>query len=261
MKKFAIIGTGNMGGALARGLVSQGVCASAEIICTARSGATRERIASEIPGVCIGENNTSAAKEAEVVILAVKPWLVEEVLKEISPALGAGTQALVSVAAGVTLEKLRALAGTHTLPVFVAIPNTAVAVAQSMTFLAADGADEAQTQHVISVFSKLGKAVLVPEKMLGAGTAIASCGIAFAMRYIRASTEGGVELGLPPPLALEAVLQTVKGAAELLAKSGEHPEHAIDRVTTPGGITIRGLNEMEAHGFSAAVVRGLKASR
>ena len=261
MKKFAIIGAGNMGGALARGLISRGVCAADEIVCTAKSGATLDRLAAAVPGIGISTDDCAAAASAETVVLAVKPWLAEGVLRDEigAPAL-ASARALVSVAAGVSLARLRAAAGVPALPIFVAIPNTAIAVAQSMTFVAADDvADEAARARVLGVFSRLGKAALVPEAQLAAGTAIASCGIAFAMRYARASTEGGVELGLRADVALEAVLQTMKGAAELLAAVGEHPESAIDKVTTPGGITIRGLNAMEEGGFSASVVRGLRA--
>lgn len=260
MKKFAIIGTGNMGGALIRGFISRNICAADEIICTAKSEQTRERIANENPGVVVSANNADAVCDAEVVILAVKPWLAESVMSEIRGSFGTKTRALISVAAGVSLEKLRALAGTPTLPIFVAIPNTAIAIAQSMTFVAADSASDTETQRVCEIFSKLGSVALVPEKQLAAGTAVASCGIAFAMRYIRAAMEGGIELGLPASVARAAVLQTIKGAAELLTETGEHPEEAIDKVTTPGGITIRGLNKMEENGFSAAVVQGLRAS-
>lgn len=262
MKKFAIIGAGNMGGAIARGLVSRNICAAEEIVCTAKSDATLARLAADVPGIVLEKNNCEAARGAEIVVLAVKPWLAENVLaNEIGAETLAGTRALVSVAAGVSLARIRAACGVPALPIFVAIPNTAIAVAQSMTFVAEDAAaaNPATTALVLDIFSKLGKAELVPEAQLAAGTALASCGIAFAMRYVRASTEGGVELGLRPNVALAAALQTLKGAAELLAASGEHPESAIDKVTTPGGITIRGLNAMENAGFSAAVVQGLRA--
>lgn len=248
-----------MGGAIARGLVRQGVCPAEEIVCTTRGAASRERLAAELPGVRVSADNREAARGAEIVILAVKPWLAESVLAEIRGELRAGTPILVSVAAGVSLSALREAAGTP-LPIFVAIPNTAAAVAQSMTFISAgENVSEEQTRRVVGIFSQIGSAELVPEKQLAAGMALASCGIAFAMRYIRAATEGGVELGLPAALAQRAVAQTLRGAAELLAESGEHPESAIDKVCTPGGLTIRGLNKMEECGFSAAVVRGLRA--
>ena len=106
--------------------------------------------------------------------------------------------------------------------------------------------------------NRLGQTRVVGEKQLRAGTLLASCGIAYAMRYIRAASEGGVEIGFRADDAKDIVLQTVKGAVALLQATGEHPEQAIDRVTTPGGITIRGLNAMEQAGFTKAVVEGLK---
>lgn len=260
MKKFAVIGAGNMGGAIVRGLISQKICPADEIVCTAKTERSRERLAQENPGIAVSADNADAVRGAETVVLAVKPWLAESVLSEIRDALNAGTRALVSVAAGVSLEKLRTIAGTPTLPIFVVIPNTAIAVAQSMTFVAPDSADDAETQRICEIFSKLGRVALVSEKQLAAGTAVASCGIAFAMRYIRAAMEGGIELGLPADVSRNAVLQTVRGAADLLTATGEHPEQAIDKVTTPGGLTIRGLNKMEECGFSAAVIQGLKQS-
>lgn len=259
--KIAIIGTGNMGGGIARGLLSQGVCAAEDLACTARSEKTRERLERELRGARISSDNRAAARGAEIVFLAVKPPLVETVLAEIRDELSAGAPTLVSVAAGISLARLRECAGPSP-SVFVAIPNTAVAVAQSMTFVSAEeNAPEARTRRVLEIFSRLGRAELVPENRLAAGTALASCGIAFAMRYVRAATAGGVELGLPAELAKNAVLQTLKGAAELLAETREHPESAIDKVCTPGGITIRGLNKMEECGFSSAVVQGLRACR
>jgi pyrroline-5-carboxylate reductase len=110
------------------------------------------------------------------------------------------------------------------------------------------------------MFAELGKAFLVPESQLNAMMALSSCGIAFAFRYIRAAMEGGVEMGVYPHIAKEAVLQTLKGAVELIEANNSHPEVEIDKVTTPGGITIKGLNEMEAQGFTNAVIKGLKAS-
>ena len=239
--KIAVIGAGSMGGAIARGAVSAGFCSAEEIVCTARGAPTLEKLAATVPGIGVSADNLAAAESAEIVVLAVKPWVADAVLAEIRGAFAAGTRTLV----------------TPETPVFVAIPNTAAAVAQSMTFIASDGAPEVAARRVEALFSALGKAVFVPEAQLAAGTALASCGIAFAMRYVRASMQGGVELGLSAALAREAALQTLKGAAELLAATGEHPESAVDKVTTPGGLTIRGLNAMEESGFSAAVVRGL----
>ncbi len=141
-----------------------------------------------------------------------------------------------------------------------AIPNTAIEVKQSMTFITGLNATEDQNRLVLNIFGALGKAELVEERLLGPATTLCSCGIAFAFRYIRAAMEGGVELGLYPQKAQEGVLQTLRGAIALLESNGSHPEQEVDRVTTAGGITIKGLNEMEHAGFTSAVIRGLKAS-
>ena len=139
------------------------------------------------------------------------------------------------------------------------MPNTAVEVGSSMTFVSAKGASETQIAQVLQLFNVLGHTLFIEERLMTAGTALASCGIAFALRYIRAAIEGGIELGFYPKEAQEIVAQTVLGAARLLLESQNNPEVEIDKVTTPGGITIKGLNAMEQAGFTAAVFNGLKA--
>jgi pyrroline-5-carboxylate reductase len=140
------------------------------------------------------------------------------------------------------------------------IPNIAIAQLASMSFLVPVAETEPQqTEQIKELLDSMGQTIVTEEKLLGAGTTLASCGIAYAMRYIRAASEGGVELGFKADDAKAIVMQTMKGAVELLEASGMHPEAAIDLVTTPGGVTIKGLNEMEHAGFTSAVIRGLKA--
>ena len=128
-----------------------------------------------------------------------------------------------------------------------------------MTFLVPVTAQPVQTEQVQALLDTMGQTIITEERLLGAGTTLASCGIAYAMRYIRAAGAGGVELGFKADLSKQIVMQTMKGAVELLQATGLHPEAAIDLVTTPGGVTIKGLNEMEHAGFTSAVIRGLKA--
>ena len=111
--------------------------------------------------------------------------------------------------------------------------------------------------EVKALFDSMGDTIFTDEAHLGSGTALASCGIAYALRYIRAASEGGVQLGFKADDATRIVAQTVKGAVSLLESSGKHPEQLIDQVTTPGGVTIKGLNAMEEAGFSNAVIKGL----
>lgn len=242
-----------MGGALLRGLIRCGVCREADITVTAKTEATLDRY--KDLGVERTTDNKGACERADMIVIAVKPWLVEEILREICPT---ESQLLVVLAAGVDDEDLIEWAegGTGIVKL---IPNTAIEVGESMSFLSNVSASPEQLELVKGIFDKMGSTLLVDSKHLSAGTKLASCGIAFAMRYIRASMEGGVELGFRAEEAKEIVLQTVAGAAALLKENGAHPEAEIDKVTTAGGMTIRGLNEMERSGFTAAVVSGLKA--
>ncbi len=259
--KLAIIGTGNMGGAIARGLIASGTWQAADLICTAKTDSGIARIQATLPGVLATRDNQLAAREADIILLAVKPWLIGEVIEGIRPVLDFNRQLIVSVAAGISLQEMELLLAAPEPPaLFRAIPNTAVEVLDGVTFICRKNATDEQTTQVHDLFAALGYTMVTDEQHLAAGTALASCGIAFAMRYIRAAMEGGVELGFRPEEAARIVEHTVHGAASLLLQSGMHPEVAIDKVTTAGGITIKGLNAMERSGFSAAVIDGLKAS-
>ncbi len=240
-----------MGGAIGRGLLASGFPAGD--LCVANPSEAKLRDFAEA-GARTTTDNTEAAMCGDVVIIAVKPWIVPDVLSEIKDSLIPGRQTVVSVAAGVSGASLAESLSTG---VYIAIPNTAAEVGESMTFVVPVREDN--TDAVVSLMSRIGEVMVVEEKLLPAATALASCGIAYAMRYIRAAMEGGVELGFRASDAQKIVVRTVMGAAALLGADGAHPESEIDKVTTPGGLTIRGLNEMENAGFTSAVIRGLKA--
>jgi pyrroline-5-carboxylate reductase len=213
-------------------------------------------------GITATPSNQLAAQGADIVCVVVKPWLVEQVLKSIKDVLDYEKQILIVVAAGVKSESISEWIGKDgkMIPTFLVIPNIAIAQLQSMTFIVPTAsAQPQQTEQVKALFDSMGHTLLTDEQHLAAGTTLASCGIAYAMRYIRAASEGGVELGFKANDAKQIVMQTLRGAVELLESSGMHPEQAIDLVTTPGGVTIKGLNEMEHAGFTSAVIRGLKA--
>ena len=140
------------------------------------------------------------------------------------------------------------------------IPNTAIAVMSGMTFMTSVCSTPELDAQMLAMFKEMGDAMLVEERLMDAGMALASCGIAYVMRYIRAATEGGVELGFYAKDAQRVIMQTMKGAVDLLTAGGLHPEMEIDKVTTPGGLTIRGLNAMEEAGFTQSVIKGLRAS-
>ncbi len=261
--KVSIIGAGNMGGAIACGLAASGQFGAGDIVCANPSKGKLEALHQQYSIIGMTTHNMVAALEADIIILAVKPWLAEKVLQEISDVFNPARQMLVSVVAGVPIAQLTEWTGhgEGEPTVFRSIPNTAACVGKSMTFLSAAHADARQMETVKALFDTIGSTMVVDEKMLETGMILASCGIAFALRYIRAAAEGGVELGCRASQATEIVAQTLIGAGELLLRNGTHPEQEIDRVTTAGGITIRGLNEMEHAGFTSAVIRGLKACK
>ena len=256
--KIAVIGAGAMGGATVEGLIKGQQFSNEDITVSDPSQAVVEKFAKT--GVCVTTDNKLAADSADIVCVVVKPWLVEQVLKDISPELDPKKQILIVIAAGVPSAKIKEWLGENCPPLFLVIPNIAIAEMASMTFIVPCGA---VSQHHIELvkgfFDEMGNTLITDEQHLAAGTTLASCGIAYAMRYIRAASEGGVELGFKADDAKAIVMQTMRGAVELLEASGLHPEAAIDLVTTPGGVTIKGLNEMEHAGFTSAVIRGLKA--
>ena len=252
--KISVIGAGAMGGATVEGLIKGTFVNNNDIIVADPCKATLQRFADK--GVATTDDNAKAASAADIVMVVVKPWLVETVLKGIRQSLDASRQTLIVIAAGVSSTNIREWVGD--IPLFLAIPNIAIAELASMTFVV-----DATPQHtghadeVKALFDSMGDTIFTDEAHLGSGTALASCGIAYALRYIRAASEGGVQLGFKADDATRIVAQTVKGAVSLLESSGKHPEQLIDQVTTPGGVTIKGLNAMEEAGFSNAVIKGL----
>ena len=249
-----------MGGALAEGLIKGDYIKNEDICISDPVRQTRDKFSNM--GVTATPSNQLAAQGADIVCVVVKPWLVEQVLKGIRDVLDFNQQLLVVVAAGVKSDNIREWLGKDekTIPTFLVIPNIAIAQLQSMTFIVPCADAQAQhTEQVKALFDSMGQTIITDESHLAAGTTLASCGIAYAMRYVRAASEGGVELGFKADEAKQIVMQTMKGAVELLETTRLHPEAAIDLVTTPGGVTIKGLNEMEHAGFTSAVIRGLKA--
>lgn len=257
--KISIVGAGNMGGAIASGLAMSGSVLPQDITVIDHKGQNVPRLKVVSENLNIVVNDYTSLSTADMIIVAVKPWGVENVLKTHKVGIANPKQLIVSVAATITLSQLQEW--TNPLqPVFRLVPNTAIAVRQSMTYIASQNADKEQQNSVCRIFSLLGKAEIVAESLIPAITSLTSCGIAFAFRYIRAAMEGGIEMGVYPDQAKNGILQTLRGAIDLLESTGSHPEAEIDKVTTAGGITIKGLNEMEHAGFSSSVIKGLKAS-
>lgn len=252
-----------MGGALARGLAKGSLIPTQDIYVSNPSTAKLEVLKSEFPTINVTTDNCVAVASADLVVLAVKPWKVEHVLDEIKPHIDYSSQAIASMVGGLSIAQLSEWLDKECgmLPAtYIVIPNTAIATMSSMTFITSVRSTAEQDSFLLDVFNELGEAMLIDEGVMPAATSLASCGIAYALRYIRAAMEGGVELGFRADDAKHIVMQTLRGAVDVLAATDAHPEAEIDRVTTPGGLTIRGLNAMEAAGFTHSVIEGLRAS-
>ncbi len=256
-QKIAIIGGGNLGTAIAEGLIDSGFVLPEALIVTKRNIETLKPLAER--GVNIIVNNLEAVKNASWIILAIKPFQVKEVLEQIKPELNASKHCLISVVTGVWIKDIQEIVGID-FPIFRAMPNTAIAIQESMTCICSVNASLEQTSFVSELFNQLGKSVLIEEKLMDAATVLGACGTAYAMRYIRANIQGGIEIGFSAKVASLIAAQTVKGAAELLLQKNTHPEQEIDKVTTPKGCTIAGLNEMEHQGFSSSLIKGIVTS-
>lgn len=252
-----------MGGALARGLAQSSIISTSRIYVSNPSTPKLEVLKTEFPEINVTTNNCEAATAADMIVLAIKPWKVVEVLDEIKPHLDYTRQTIASMVGGLGIAELSKWLdnGSCVLPAtYLIIPNTAIATRSSMTFIASARSTDERDSLIMDIFNELGEAMLVDEGLIPAATSLASCGIAYALRYVRAAMEGGVELGFRADDAKRIVMQTMRGAADILAANNSHPEAEIDRVTTPGGLTIKGLNAMEAAGFTHSVIEGLRAS-
>ena len=252
---ITVIGCGNMGGALIHGWAK-----SKEVTLTIadKNEALLESFKSKYPSITTTTDNVAAVKDAKIVVLVVKPWLMKLVLAEVKHVLNLEKQIIVSDAANFTTDKVEEKLGTG--DICYVIPNIAAEFGASMSFIAKgkNTSDEALAK-VEARYSLCGDTLVVAENLVGPGMMMASCGIAYVMRYIRAQMEGGCEMGFYPNQAKQIALQTMQGAVSLLKETGWHPEEAIDKVTTPGGVTIKGLNELDHSGFNSAVIKSLKA--
>jgi pyrroline-5-carboxylate reductase len=251
-KQITIIGGGNLGTAIAEGLISSGFAKPSSITITRRNTALLQNFTDK--GVIVTGDNMAAVANAEYIVLAVKPFQLKEVLEQIQPALQMH-QVIISVATGIWIKDIVAITG-NSFSVFRAMPNTAIAIAESMTCISQQNATKEQIDYVGNLFNQLGKSVFIEEKLMDAATVLGACGTAYAMRYIRANIQGGIEIGFSAATASLIAAQTVKGAAQLLLQKNTHPEQEIDKVTTPKGCTIAGLNEMEHQGFSSSLIKG-----
>ena len=242
--KVAIIGAGNMGGAIARGLAQGTIIPASDVTVADPFSGSLETLQADYPEINVTTENPKAIKDADIVILAVKPWLIDQVLS--------------SIAGGVTFEQLVKSVGPEQT-IFRLIPNTAISQLESMTLISSRNASKEQEQLMLDIFNELGLAMLIPESQMAATTALTSCGIAYVLKYIQAAMQAGIELGIYPKDAQKMVAQSVKGAASLILNNDTHPSVEIDKVCTPGGMTIKGINELDHEGFDSAIIKAMKA--
>ncbi|MFI3332253.1 MAG: pyrroline-5-carboxylate reductase [Rikenellaceae bacterium] len=262
--KISVIGGGNMGGAIAYGAISQGVVSAVDVTISHLSTKMRPLFGEIAEQVKLENCNDKVIADADIIILAVKPWLVEEVMGEISPLLDRTKQSIISVVAGLSFAQLSSMLqfeALGSLPLYRVIPNTAISIGQGVSIISSCGSTAELDGAVVELFEALGSTFVVAESMMTPLTSLSSCGIAFALRYLDASTRGGVAVGIDPKMSLEVTLKTMLGAVAMLERNGGEPQAEIDKVTTKGGITLKGLEAMERDGFSVAVESAIKESR
>ncbi len=243
---------------IARGLAKGSIIPASDIIVSNPSQGKLDELQAEFPALQITHDNQEAIIGAEFIILAVKPWLIKGVLRELKLK---SKQIIISVAAGINFEELAHYVPEPEMTMFRIIPNTAISEMESMTLIASRNATKEQEQLMLDIFNQMGLAMLIPEEKFAACTSMASCGIAYVLKYIQAAMQAGIEMGVYPKDAMRMVAQSVKGAAELILNNDTHPSVEIDKVCTPGGITIKGINELEHDGYTSAIINAIKASK
>lgn len=253
--KIAILGGGNIGTALAKGLIRSGQFSIDEIVLTEKRESRIQFLKKS--GFNVLVDNGQAASDADMITMAVKPQQFAELTGEIKNAVRSD-HIIMSTITGITHNDIEKALGPY--PVIRIMPNTALEICESMTCLSFRNCTPEQEGIVKKIFDKMGKTLLISEELFGASTVIGACGIAFALRFMRAMSQGGIEIGFNSEMSQLITSQTVKGASRLILETTNHPEMEIDKVTTPQGITISGLNEMEHQGFSSAVIRGITTS-
>jgi pyrroline-5-carboxylate reductase len=255
--RLAILGTGNIGRAMALGVVRAGRFEPGELILTRRRAELLSDLAGQ--GFHTQSDNRDAVRRAPTVILAVEPQQLDALLREIAPDLDPARHLLISVVSGAGIRDVLRAVGRE-LRVVRAMPNTAIALGKSMTCLASNSEQPEALDRARSIFEAVGLTLVLDEEQMVPATALCACGIAFFLRSVRAAAQGGIEIGFHARDALLLAAQTALGAAALVLERGQHPEHEIDSVTTPRGCTISGLNEMEHRGFSSAMIKGIVTS-
>lgn len=256
-KSVAILGAGNIGCSIANGLDASGIFSKHQITLTRRRTEKLESFKEK--GFKVTSDNSTAVNESDILIICVEPHQMDLLLTEISTLLSPERHLVISVVSGAMIENISAHFQTN-VPIVRAMPNTAIAIRESMTCISADAEHQKSLEIAKQIFDTVGHTQVIREEQMTSATALCACGIAFFLRAIRAASQGGIEIGFHSHESLAMATQTAKGAAALLGVMHNHPEYEIDRVTTPKGCTISGLNQMEHGGFSSALIKGILTS-
>lgn len=255
--RIAVIGCGNIGQSIIEGIIKRNVDQLPEITATRRNLVELDHLKSQ--GIRVTSDNLKAVQESDLIVIAVKSYNFSSILSEISSHLQPGRHILISVTTGISTDQILKATGNR-IPVFRAMPNISASIGSSVTCLSYSAAADEDVESVKLLFDIIGTSMIIDESLMESATILGSCGVAYVLRFIRAMIQGGIQIGFDAVTASAIVNQTVKGAAELLIERRQHPEQEIDKVTTPKGCTIVGLNEMEHNGFSSSLIKGIVAS-
>ncbi len=253
-KGIAILGGGNIGTAIATGFINSGAIKPSQIYITRRHSLPLRPLRKL--GLNVTTVNKKAVESCRIIILAVQPGHLVNLIESIKNHISSDNHIILSAVTGVTIKNITEYLGSK-VPIIRIMPNTAIAIGESMTCLAANGQTGKALSEAESLFGKVGSTLVITEEQMTPATALCACGVAFFLRSVRAASQGGIQIGFSAREALHIAAQTARGAASLLQKDGIHPESEIDKVTTPQGCTIAGLNRMEYAGFSSAMIQGL----
>lgn len=254
--KIAIIGCGNLGKSILDGLIKDSQFANRGIFATKRNISDLSEL--KVPSVTVTSDNHEAIRQSKIIIVALKPFNILETLGSLKSDIKSD-HIIISLATGISISEIRAVIGND-VSIYRAMPNTGAGVGQSMTCICTEDQNESHKKDVKAIFEAIGETIFINESLMESATVLGACGIAYVLRFMRAMIQGGIQIGFDAKTASTIVAQTVKGASELIIEHKQHPEHEIDKVTTPKGCTIVGLNEMEHNGFSSSLIKGLIAS-
>ncbi len=247
-----------MAEALIKGLLKRQIFSPKDILCSEPVEERRKYLEKEYQ-IKTYSNNSEAVKNAQIVLLAVKPQVIDVVLKELSPSIQ-DSHLVISIAAGVTLEQLQTLLGPKARIIRV-MPNTPALVLEGAAGIAQGlQASRQDLETALFIFNAVGQAVEVPESLMDAVTGLSGSGPAYCFQFIEALIQAGIREGLPRPTAATLAIQTVLGSAKMCIDTGRHPMELASMVTSPGGTTIQGLYQLERSGFSGIVMDAVNAA-